>query len=85
MTHRPAVAKKKADTTIHRWKRGRLAHKAALGKREMTTQTNLGKEDEMFLHGECIKENVVLRTQAQILPDAVNVGTYVLVVDVGCA
>lgn len=51
----------------------------------MTTQTNLGKEDEMFLHGECIKENVVLRTQAQILPDAVNVGTYVLVVDVGCA
>ena len=51
----------------------------------MTTQTNLGKEDEVLFHGECIKENVVLRTQAQILPDAVNVGTYVLVVDVGCA
>jgi len=39
----------------------------------MTTSTNLSKEDEMFLDGEVIEEDIVLRTETEACAHLINV------------
>lgn len=44
-----------------------------------------GEEDKMLVHSQIVKEDVVLGTQAQAAPHAVDVSSDVKAVDVGRA
>ena len=49
------------------------------------TTADLGKELEVFVHGERVEEDVVLRAEPQTLPHALDVRADVVTVDVRCA
>ena len=49
------------------------------------TAADLGEELEVLVHGERVKEDVVLRAEAQTLPHALDVRADVVTVDVRCA
>lgn len=40
----------------------------------------LGVEPQVFLHAELVKEHIVLRTHAQVLPDALHIRTDVVTI-----